>query len=73
MQIDIFIETLKSSLKRKLPYVAIYSSIKEFKESKWFEMSFDVGYMIHLRTIYFFSNWFQLMQSQCNNEIYKIT
>ena len=38
------IETLKSPINRKLPYVSIYSSIKEFKGSRWFEMKFLFGF-----------------------------
>ena len=47
-----------------LSFVSIYSSV--ITESRRFEMEFLLGYMICLRTISFFSNWLQLVQSQCN-------
>ena len=46
----------------------------EFMELGWFEMKFLCEFfMIHLRTISFFSNRFLLIQSQCDIVIFKIT
>ena len=38
-----YIEILKSPMKGKLSYVSIYSSIKEFHESRRFEVEFLCG------------------------------
>lgn len=63
-----YIETFRSSIKRKSRY--IHQLLRNQGGFKW---SFFVGYMICLRNISFFSNWLRPVQYQCNIVIYKTT